>query len=548
MAQLYPSNFDLSKLIDAEEETAKKLLVSLDDSWFVVPQVPIVLNGKDSEIDLVLVSPDHGAFCVEVKGGLITIENGTWKSNDNGIKNPSVQGMEAKHNLVRRLKKMKVDLSKTFIQHVVALPHIVDFPPEGAGPECPREIVFTSYELDYAPEFLAQLRKDKAATISESTLLQLLRALRPDVTDIQVDGRYVQGVSDRISRVSRSSLNVLFPLDVNTRLFVEGAAGTGKTYLGHHWAERALARGERTLFVCYNRALGADIMERLADVVEALPDVNRLQAGSFHAIANRLLGTNAPVVPENADQAFWDHHHADLLISRRDEIAERFDTIIVDEAQDFMSSWITALEGLLSDPTASRLYLLTDPRQAIFADPVKPPPGATQVPLESNIRNTNAIARLVNSLGGAEVSPHTSPGPQVEIATAGAAKERRKKIAAAIKKAHEELSIPLSQILVVVPHRDDVTHLVEEGAGEYTLVRWDQRSEEAVICATIQGSKGLDRPAVIVSSMDDEPDPRLTYIGASRATVFLALVGSTSFIKHALRQPGNVSGEQSTAP
>jgi len=120
----------------------------------------------------------------------------------------------------------------------------------------------------------------------------------------------------------------------------------------------------------------------------------------------------------------------------------------------------------------------------------------------------------------------------MKLFTIGGFKEQRKRIAEAIDDAHKRLDIPLAQILVVVPHRADVERLCSEPIGDYSIVPWHSRDEGSVACGTIQGTKGLERLAVIISNMDDDPSRQLSYIGASRATMFLAAVGKASFIEH----------------
>ena len=530
MARLFPDDTDLSVLNEAERRVVDALLTGLDESWTIVPRIPITVDGRDSEIDIVLVSFDTGVFCVEVKGGVITLEGGTWKSNSRTIDSPAFQSMRAKHALVSRLRRMKVDLSSIFVQHLVAFPDNADFP--DAVPDCPPEIVLTQQILRYPQEALSALRHATAKPVPREHVVALLTALRPDVTVEQVDGTYVKGVSQRLRHITDGNLAALIPLDANRRLFVEGAAGTGKTYLAHHWTRRALDRKEKTLLVCYNRALGDDLTTSFEREVDDAETLDRLTCGSFHKIANALLGKHAPAVPDDAGQEFWDTRHAELLVEHRAAIDVHFDTIIIDEAQDFQPSWFGALEGLLADPETSRFYLMTDPKQAIYAAPLQRPRDATVVPLQVNIRNTENIARLVGSLGGATIPPNASVGPGIDVFIATGAKERRKRIATALDHAHGELGIPLSQILVLVPHRADVDALVAEAIGDYTLVKWADRTEETVACGTIHGSKGLERPAVILVNMDEEINPVLTYIGSSRSSAYLALVGSQQFVDH----------------
>ncbi len=524
MAHLFPSNFDLSSLEKSEASVAKQFLEHLDDAWVVVPSVTITHHGKDREIDMILVSLDHGAYVVEVKGGKVAVNEGQWKSYDHKIKNPTDQAMVAKHLLIKRLFAMKADISKIEIQHVVAFPDIISFPEEGAGPECPREIVFTQTELEDPITQFKRLRKDKES-INTEQLKKFLSVLRPDVTDIEVQGGNVSGISQRISRSSLDQLAIVFGLDENRRVHLRGSAGTGKTFVATNWARRAVLRGERTLVVCYNRALGIEIKNLMEEFTDSLEDAPLLTIGSFHAVANLLLGEHAPKVEGQESQEWWDNHHADLLIEHKDSLLHKFDTIIIDEGQDFYPLWFAALEHLLVNTESSRFFVLSDEAQAIYAEaPVMQSHVAT-LQLTRNVRNTSKIANAIRRIGGATPIHGASPGQEIDIYTVGGAKERRKACVRALTRARDELGIPPSQILVLVPHRKDIAELTSEPLGDFELCTWADRDEEHVAIGTIQGTKGLERMAVILVNTDEAPDPKLTYIGASRAVLYLAVIG-----------------------
>jgi hypothetical protein len=530
MAQLFPENFNLATLPYSEQRAVSALLQDLDDTWIVLPNIPITLDGADREIDCVLVSFDHGVFIAETKGGVMKITEGVWHSNEHEIKDPSVQVVAAKHALIRRLNKMRVDLNSVFIQHIVLLPDIIDFPEEGAGPGCPREIVFTKTDLENPEQKLSTLRRENEP-ISAEHIKKLLTALRPDVTEIQLSGKYFTGVSHRLNRTTQNTLSSLLPLDVNRNLYTYGAAGTGKTYLSTSWAKRALKRNERTLVVCYNKFLGFEIQQQLTQFVEDEELATDFLAGSFHAIMNKVLGDKAPQVPDNAPQEWWDTAHAQALIENAPTLDGTFDTIIIDEMQDFFPLWLTALQALQVSQANARFFVSGDNQQAIYAEPWIPTSEYMRIPLTNNLRNSQTIARLVSQSGGVVASSLAPQGPQIEIIRVGGAKERRKAVAAAIKRVHEELQVPLSQILVLAPHRADVADLTSQSVGDYTLATWWDRSEDTVVCGTIQGTKGLERAAVILTCMDEELDSTLFYIGASRAVTSLTIIGRESFLE-----------------
>jgi hypothetical protein len=533
MAQLFPTNFDVSQLEPSEQRVIAAFMEQLEESWIVVPHIPITVDHQDREIDIALVSPDRGIVLMEVKGGLITITDGQWKTNNNKIKNPAQQVMKAKHQLIKRLRGIKVNLEGIFITHAVAFPDIVDFPAEGAGPDCPRNIVFTKTDLLRSDLALNHFLQEHGP-VPQDRINAVLRALRPDITDLQVDGRYITGTSQRISKVSYDRLGPTIGLDENLRIFVRGAAGTGKTFLASRWASRAIRRGERTLFVCYNRYLGEEVARRMNATADEQENLPMLRVGSFHSVANAILGTFSPVVPSGVSkeesQFFWDTAHAKALLENKQYISERYDTIIIDEGQDFKASWVEALEGFLDDPETGRLYVTADEKQTIYADDWVAPKGFTTMTLTKNIRNTRRISSLVQHLGGVEAMDTSPAGPEVTVQRVGGIKEVRKAIAKAIDAAVDQMGIPYSQIVVLVPHRNDREELLTQPIGDVRLCRWSERDEDTIVCETIHSTKGLERSAVILVNMDENPDPTLTYVGASRAVAFLAVVGTQALV------------------
>ena len=524
VAQVFPSNFDISSLVDAEKAALVYFMKGLEPGWIVAPSIPITLKGKDREIDLILLHRDHGAYIVEVKGGIISLTDGEWKQNQKVFDSPVKQVMVAKHNLKDRLKAMKVDMSAISMQHLVAFPHIVSFPLEGAGPDCPREMVFTKTELEDPSKYLNDIRR-KRSPIPEAHLIAFLKALRPDVREIEVQGGTISGVSERIARSTIDQLAIVFGLDENKRVHIRGAAGTGKTFIATNWARRAVLRGERTLLVCYNRALGIEIQSLLSEFTNSLEDQSMLTIGSFHSIANLLLGENAATPTGNESQDWWDNHHADLLLQNSDSLLHKFDTIIIDEGQDFYELWFSALESLHINKDTGRFFVLFDEAQAIYAQAPTVQPNVTSLQLNQNVRNTNKIANMIRHIGGAPSIFGASPGQDVDIYTVGGARERRKSLAKALTKVRDDLRIPPSQTLVLVPHRSDITDLMSEPVGDFQLCAWADRDEDHVPIGTIHGTKGLERLAVILVNFDDAPDPKLTYIGASRAVLYLAVIG-----------------------
>ncbi|HEY5664089.1 MAG TPA: UvrD-helicase domain-containing protein, partial [Ilumatobacter sp.] len=71
-------------------------------------------------------------------------------------------------------------------------------------------------------------------------------------------------------------------------------------------------------------------------------------------------------VPDDADREWWDTVEIGHLLDYWDETTERFDTIIVDEAQDFSPIWIELLTRLLDPDGPRRLLMLADESQEVY--------------------------------------------------------------------------------------------------------------------------------------------------------------------------------------
>lgn len=541
MARLFPENFDLSSLHPWEQEVAGLLLRGLDSSWIVVPKIPIVVNHRDKEIDLILVSFDHGVFLVEVKGGIITVEQGQWKQNGHHLDDPVDQLTGAKHALVARLRRSGVDTNLIFLQNIVAFPHIVDFPADGAGPNCPRDIVFTGLELQFPAEALHNLREPSPAAPRE-VIEAFLKALRPDVRRIDVDGSHVMGTTQRLMSISTDRLGPVIGLDENKRVYLRGSAGTGKTFVAKRWVRRALQRGERTLYVCYNTLLGDQVSADLSDIAQEIGAEHLLTAGTFHSILLHLMGPLAPKERDNRPQEWWDIELPRSFMTILDKTQERFDTIVIDEGQDFRPGWPEIVESLMDDRVNGRLYLMADMAQAIFTSEWVPPAGITTLELTHNVRNSGNIGAVVEKLGGAPTPLVAAPGPEVHFSRVMGMREVIKAVKRSIIHATTELAIPYSQLILLVMHRDVRDRLITELSADFPVSRWDTRTEDSIPCETVHRTKGLERNGVILVDLDEQPNHTLAYIGASRASAYLSVIARPTLIDYLTDSGGSAEG------
>ena len=230
MAILVPAELDLDGLQpESERRVIRQLLVDLDDEWYVVPKVPVLIDGQNAEIDVVLVSPHLGVVLVEIKGGLVSVKDGVWYQYDKALKkNPFEQVGAAKHKLIARLHEMRVNLDGFFMSEVVVLPDVGDIPDQGLGPGAPRNRIWGKHDLIGVPHLISEIHKEKPP-VSKDRVLRYLRALCPTVELTEVGGRFHAGAVNRIDAATRLHLDNLVGLADNRQFLVTGGAGTGKT-------------------------------------------------------------------------------------------------------------------------------------------------------------------------------------------------------------------------------------------------------------------------------------------------------------------------------
>lgn len=149
----------------------------------------------------------------------------------------------------------------------------------------------------------------------------------------------------------------------STRLRIRGVAGCGKTQIVAHKAVKEHIRtGTKVLIVTYNISLISYIRMRINQVpadfsTEAFEIINYHQF--FISKAKKYAGSHVPFAA--ADNPKFFETYIDKIKQNKDQ----YDTIIVDEAQDYTSTWFDCLRlYFLSEK--GRIILCGDSEQNIY--------------------------------------------------------------------------------------------------------------------------------------------------------------------------------------
>jgi hypothetical protein len=334
--------------------------------------------------------------------------------------------------------------------------------------------------------------------------------------------RLIGGIADIVNSIEMAPL----------RLRLRGAPGSGKTVVAHRLYEQALARGRRPLMVCFNHPLA----ERLAASVSPGGRVTTWHGLCVDFLAERGVKPNF----ENAalNPSFWPDL-AELIIAEPVPDAWRFDTLIVDEGQDFEPGWIDILHLFLTD--AADIVWLEDPAQELRGIGCNELPGFVGLSVRTNYRTPQSIARFVKRALGADfVAANDLPGLGVGVTTYGQEKDQAVHLSRIVPDLVRQGFAPDQIVIVTLKGATTSvlsqmtrigTHEVSHFTGAYGDDGRQVRSRGLIRFESVQRFKGQQAPAVIVVDVNPASDPnkaerhlRQLFSAFTRATIRLEIL------------------------
>lgn len=543
MAISYPTNPDF---VNKSEKKVYEILNGLNDSWHIYSNIRqhITLFEKVSrgEVDFILTHPYLGIILLEVKGFGIFSKNGNWYRTETVggegertklIKSPYLQIENARGNLqdflyenkelLQPIIKNSADFKKISIHTLVVFPFLPDF--KNLGMESEKNNTVTQRDLENIEKYLKDSIPKSNFNDLKGIQDKLKELIIPDINTVPMKGLTRDLQKQLMSSTEEQSIILNSILDNNSNIFVTGPAGSGKTVLAVEAARNAAENDEKVLFLCYNQNLGKYLKNLLEDYANievyslfsffSKININLKDAGTSHLSPVEA----APII-------------ADLFSENFDKFSNDFNTLIIDEAQDFSPLFWPTFE-LLTEK--KKWFIFADKKQAITHDdwhlPQLSDGSWLKFPLTKYLRSTKEISEKVLNVFNLDQLPTSISGIEPEfLLSNGEWNESLTVLSNVIEKLFEEENYDQSQVQILIPH----SRYLDEVEQTKYLENKKLGGIANINIESIYKFKGLESEVVVIiapnieslKSENTSDIKSLMYVGMSRATTALTVIGN----------------------
>jgi len=337
-------------------------------------------------------------------------------------------------------------------------------------------------------------------------------------------------------RQSGSLVSVLANLEMKPfRLRIVATAGSGKSLLVHSFMEKEAHKGKRILFLCFNRLLA----EKRQILWQGKNDDNSL-IKTFYGFCSEFLLSKGVTLDYTKmfeqPEIFWPDV-LEKVMAMDIEDSWLFDTLIIDEGQDFQEDWYEIAKLFLKE-NASILWLEDNEQKLI---PTKDIKLDNFVTYRSNInyRTPESIARyILNELPTQFEIGNPLPGLGVDEHEYHDEQEQLKKVANIVQNL-TRLGFKQEDIYIVSckgakksifsQHTKIGNYKLSHFTGKYDELGQQIMTEGLLRFDSIYRFKGLESPAIILVDIDFDKElttqqQHLLFCGMTRATVKLDLL------------------------
>ncbi len=536
MARIIENPFhpiDQSTAGGAAELTVKIALTDLPQGFtvFLNYEATSASGRVLGEFDTVVVTPTGAVVVLEIKAGSLTAsEAGELVRNYAGEVRSINAQVENQGRLIHRRLRARFSHQYLRFKHFLVLPYgnvqaISSFNRSGIhiiDSSRFKDLASIIFKIDREPI------KGEAPTAKEIVeFFQGTIEVAPNISAL-VQGQTAIGdqgceeLSKWVPRIETSSAVIE----------VEAPAGGGKTRLAVALLKRAVEKGEKALYLGFNR----NNIERLRNS----PFASKLRFfGTWHEFSREVTHEETdPATLTDDQKAAWFEKISSKACVALAKTEILYDTIVVDGAEDFKVDWISALANALTE--TGHLYTLRDNfLHSEYARPEFQSQDHILVRSMESARVSVKLAGYMIRLG--IVSPDFEGNSRIkeiffdiiDVANADFKKATTKALQDAIAQGFQTKDIAL-----LTAHGLGSSQLIKrEGLQEFMFRKptgaFNKEgnmlfTEGEIFFDTVRRFKGLNSPCVIITEWDyaefGEKEKSLLYLAMTRASVRLVIL------------------------
>ena len=358
MLRLIPPAPDFGDGQLAEKAVWDILKATMPDDVVLAHSVQVRHGRAEHEIDILVLWPGVGLAAIEVKGGLVTNEHGQWFQSGGAdgrhkIQDPLAQSQGSMHAFKEWIADQTGSKLTSRFVYLAAFPYSA-VPQEWVKSGNPRELILDQNDCkDPAEKLRRAILSEGSGTVplAPSYLERIVPKLEGNLEQPQNDAAGHEEDEVKQDHLTERQKVLLSATRSLPRIRFTGGAGSGKTWLAVEKARVLCKSGKRVGLFCYNKGLGMYLGNQVSTWRQAKPAFT----GEFHEFV-KSLG-----VPDGEGQEYYDVEMPRILKERASALPahEKFDAVIVDEAQDFAPLWWEALRACMIDPESARkIWLL----------------------------------------------------------------------------------------------------------------------------------------------------------------------------------------------
>ena len=504
------------------------------------------------EIDFVVVCK-RGVACLEIKGGRVECREGRWAFTDRyGVERQKSEGPFAQviGNMFSLLNELKNRFSSNPRFKNILVSCGVVFPDiefKSVSQEIIPEIVYdTTTEsikkyINDVFDYWEGRQHREPSKLSRQDIKDIVNFLRGDFTFIPTLRDRLNSVEKRLVRLTNEQVQIMNALSMNSHLLIEGSAGTGKTLLATDFARKRAEKGDRVLYLTYNKNLSNTIHRQLASI-------ENLKVINIHALFGEYIPVDVSKMKKNATKYFGEILPEEFFewvsgLPEGDVEKLKYDLIVMDEGQDIIKPiYLYSLDMLLKGGLEKGNWaVFYDEKQNIYnpeysdgMDIIESYSSA-KFKLFVNCRNTIQIGTYSAKESGVQIEQFLQEnGEDVQMISYSDINDFKQQIKEIIKKLRVE-KVDASDISFLAPKKYSNSILSKIGVEVNELGDNYDTESKLPKFATIQGFKGLDSKIVILVDVDNiraENFSKFIYIAGTRARTLLYVVASNEFWKN----------------